>query len=95
MKAFADMNMASKIAPLLLVSACVAADEYRPMSGGMGCWQNDSGALYGCSGGDLTDETGFSDLSTGQRYERISPDQAVDTWGGGVIDTPGWGGEDW
>ena len=79
----------------VLVTACLMsmasaahADEFITMSNGMTCWRNPSGFTYGCSGGVNTGDSGFNDTRTGDRYERIGPNQAIDTRSGQPMEVP-------
>ena len=79
----------------VLVTACLMsmastthADEFITLSNGMTCWRNPSGFTYGCSGGVNTGDSGFNDTRTGDRYERIGPNQAIDTRSGQPMEVP-------
>lgn len=76
------------IATIVFLSQIACADELIQMSNGMTCWRNDAGHMYGCSGGSSTGDSGFNDVKTGKRYERINDDQAIDTQTGQPIYTP-------
>jgi hypothetical protein len=66
----------------------VSADELIQMTNGMACWRNDSGFIYGCSGGVDTGDRGFNDTRTGTRYEPIGGDNAVDARTGQTFNIP-------
>jgi len=73
---------------LLLVSLAAHADEPIQMDNGMTCWRNASGVVYGCAGGVDNGSGGYNDVRTGERYQTINQQQAVDTRTGQVIQTP-------
>lgn len=73
---------------LIGASSVTLADEPITMTNGMTCWRNHSGHTYGCSGGVNTGDSGFNDTRTGTRYERIGPNQAIDTRSGQPMDLP-------
>lgn len=73
---------------LLGFSPIIGADEAIQMSNGMTCWRNNTGFTYGCSGGSPTGDSGFNDAQTGDRYESIGGNQAVNTRTGQVISAP-------
>lgn len=64
------------------------ADEFIQMTNGMTCWRNDTGFIYGCSGGVDTGDRGFNDSRTGTRYESVGEDNAVDTRTGQTFNVP-------
>lgn len=72
----------------ILLSATAYADEFIQMSNGMTCWRNNSGYIYGCSSGTHTGDSGFNDVRTGNRYEYITENQAIDTRTGLPLNTP-------
>ena len=72
----------------LLLSSTAYADEFIQMSNGMTCWRDNSGYIYGCSGGTNTGDSGFNDVHTGTRYNYINKNQAIDTRTGQPINTP-------
>jgi hypothetical protein len=74
---------------LAAASAVSQADELITMSNGMTCWRDATGHTYGCSGGVNTGDSGFNDTRTGQRYERIDPNQSLDTRTGQAFPVPG------
>ena len=71
-----------------LLSSIAYADEFIQMSNGMTCWRDNSGYIYGCSGGTNTGDSGFNDVRTGTRYNYINKNQAIDTRTGQPINTP-------
>jgi len=73
---------------LMCYSLSVYADEFVQMTNGMTCWRNQNGKLWGCSGGVETGGNGFNDSKTGDRYNYINPNQAIDTRTGQPISTP-------
>ena len=72
----------------LLLSSTAYADEFIQMSNGMTCWRDNSGYIYGCSGGTRTGDSGFNDVHTGTRYNYINENQAIDTRTGLPLNTP-------
>jgi hypothetical protein len=80
--------MCAVFASVVILSQSAYADELVQMNNGMTCWRNDQGFMYGCSGGANTGDSGFNDVKTGDRYERINDNQAIDTRTGQPIDTP-------
>ena len=71
-----------------LLSSIAYADEFIQMSNGMTCWRDNSGHIYGCSGGTNTGDSGFNDVRTGTRYNYINENQAIDTRTGLPLNTP-------
>ena len=78
------------LAALLTAAASVSqADDLITMTNGMTCWRDATGHTYGCAGGVNTGDPGFNDTRTGQRYERIGPNQSLDTRMGQAFPVPG------
>lgn len=78
------------LAALLTAAASVSqADDLITMTNGMTCWRDATGHTYGCAGGVNTGDPGFNDTRTGQRYERIGPNQSLDTRTGQAFPVPG------
>ena len=72
----------------IVLSQTAYGDELIQMNNGMTCWRNDVGHVYGCSGGVSNGDNGVNDVRTGQRYEYINPNQAIDIRTGQPINTP-------
>ncbi len=80
--------MGVAITGVVLLAHMAYADELIQMSNGMTCWENSSGFRYGCSGGSSSGDSGFNDVKTGKRYERINDNQAIDPQTGQIINIP-------
>ena len=85
----AAMKPVSILLLAIFIAITAKADVRVQMSNGMGCWRNDVGEMYGCSGGSDNGDSGFNDVKTGARYDYSSPDQssAVDSTSGQSINT--------
>ena len=73
----------------LMASNSAISDDLITMTNGMTCWRDATGHTYGCAGGVNTGDPGFNDTRTGQRYERIGPNQSLDTRTGQAFPVPG------
>jgi len=76
------------LALTIMVSFTAQADEFIQYDNGATAWRNDAGVVYGYSGGMVTGESGFNDVKTGQRYEYIGGNSAVNTGNSQPIYTP-------